>query len=151
MLHLLPEGRDIVWCYGLWVILGNKMTETQKFFQNNNFVIIKKFIDPNYANIFYQYSITKVQSIDYKIFNYPQHYNENWDGKFGDQQIPNSYNCYGDALMDSLLISGLNQIEQYTGLDLIPTYSYWRFYQLGDELKKHKHDSEQKRSTAKRS
>ena len=114
------------------------MKTPQQFFEENNFVVIKNFIDPNYSRIFYQYTITKVQSIDYKIFHNPTHYNQDWDGKFGDQQIPNSYNCYGDPLMDSLLISGLSQMEEYTGLQLVPTYSYWRFYQYGDQLKKHK-------------
>jgi len=116
----------------------NNISNIQNFFNKNGFVVIKNFIDRNIVNIFYQYTILKVQSVDYKKLNYPDHYNKDWDGKFGDPQIPNSYNCYGDTLMDSLLISSLNQMEQYTGMSLVPTYSYWRFYQLGDVLKKHR-------------
>ena len=116
----------------------NNLLEIQKFFNKNGFVVIKEFINPNIVNIFYQYTILKVQSVDYKKLHYPDQYNKDWDGKFGDAQIPNSYNCYADTLMESILISSLNQIEQYTGLELAPTYSYWRFYQQGDTLKRHR-------------
>jgi hypothetical protein len=65
-------------------------------------------------------------------------YREDWDGRFGDPQIPNSYNCYGDPLMETLLVNLLPNMTEYTGKKLVPTYSYWRFYQLQDELVRHK-------------
>jgi hypothetical protein len=116
----------------------NDINKIQEFFNKNKFVVIKKFINPDIVNIFYQYTILKVQQVDYKKLHYPEHYNKDWDGKFGDPQIPNSYNCYGDLLMESVLTSSIQQMQAYTGMSLVPTYSYWRFYQQGDVLKKHR-------------
>jgi hypothetical protein len=61
-----------------------------------------------------------------------------WDGEFGDKQIGGtSYACSGDVLMDSLLAQSVTDISRYTGMDLSPTYSYWRFYQPDDKLIRH--------------
>lgn len=110
----------------------------QEFFNKNKFLVIKNFIDPDICNVFYQYCTLQVQRTDYKMVNHRDSYDPVWDGKFGDPQVPNTYNCYADPLMESLLISGKSQIESYTGLSLVPTYSYWRFYQYGDQLERHK-------------
>ena len=45
---------------------------------------------------------------------------------------------YGDATMESLMISKLSLMEEQTGKKLIPTYSFWRIYTNLAELKKHK-------------
>ena len=44
---------------------------------------------------------------------------------------------YGDPMTDSLMLTKLNLMEQETGLKLLPTYSFWRMYTYGAELKKH--------------
>jgi hypothetical protein len=90
------------------------------------------------AGLIYQYCITKVRRIDFLTTHALQDYREEWDGRWGDTQIPNSYNCYGDPLMETLLANLLVNLEDYTGKKLEPTYSYWRFYQFNDELHRHK-------------
>ena len=40
--------------------------------------------------------------------------------------------------METLLQYGLQGMRDITGLNLKPTYSYWRLYKTGDELKRHK-------------
>ena len=54
---------------------------------------------------------------------------------------PNA-NCdssfYADCLMESTMINKLRFMEKETGLELLPTYSYWRLYKNGDVLKRHK-------------
>ena len=55
----------------------------------------------------------------------------------GDQQAPNSNSVYGDFLMESLLGMSLPKVEEITGLALSPTYSYYRVYKAGEELKEH--------------
>jgi hypothetical protein len=40
-------------------------------------------------------------------------------------------------MMDTLLEASLQSMQNFTGLDLNANYSYWRFYQLNDELKRH--------------
>jgi hypothetical protein len=55
-----------------------------------------------------------------------------------DSQVPNSHSSYGDPLMESILLHLLPKMEYVTGLKLIPTYSYYRVYRPGMDLKPHK-------------
>ena len=59
-------------------------------------------------------------------------------GTWTDKQIPNTYSHYADPVMETLLMKVLPKMQQETGLDLIPTYSYARLYKHGDILKRHK-------------
>jgi hypothetical protein len=113
------------------------MKEIQEYFKKHGYVVIRKFIDPEIAGLVYQYCITKVRRTDFMIDQYPDDYRNRWDGAFGDQQIPNSYCCYGEPLMDVLLANAQTKVEEYVGEKLVPTYSYWRFYQKNDQLVKH--------------
>ena len=45
---------------------------------------------------------------------------------------------YGDPATDSVLISKIKLMEKETGLELLPTYSFWRMYTYTADLKKHK-------------
>jgi hypothetical protein len=56
----------------------------------------------------------------------------------GDEQSPNSYAYYGSIFNDSLAESLLPLMEQETGLELYPTYTYSRIYWPGAILKPHK-------------
>jgi hypothetical protein len=56
----------------------------------------------------------------------------------GDEQSPNSYAYYGAIFNDSLAESLLPLMEQETGLELYPTYTYSRIYWPGATLKPHK-------------
>jgi hypothetical protein len=59
-------------------------------------------------------------------------------GTWNDPQIPNTFSCYSDPVMETLLVKVLPVMQQETGLNLIPTYSYARLYKNGDELRRHK-------------
>ena len=59
-------------------------------------------------------------------------------GTWTDQQVPNTYSCYADFVMETLLMKMLPVMKKETGLDLIPTYSYSRAYKKGDILRRHK-------------
>jgi hypothetical protein len=54
------------------------------------------------------------------------------------QQIPGTHSVYGDTLMETLLAHNQPKMEELTGLSLFPTYSFYRVYKPGDELKKHR-------------
>lgn len=54
-----------------------------------------------------------------------------------DDQVPNSMATYGDSLMESILLQIKPAMEYVTGKTLAPTYSYYRVYRGGAELKKH--------------
>jgi len=59
-------------------------------------------------------------------------------GTWSDRQIPNTYSCYADFVMETLMMKVLPKMQQETGLQLVPTYSYARAYKKGDILKRHK-------------
>jgi hypothetical protein len=59
-------------------------------------------------------------------------------GTWTDQQVPNTYSHYADPVMETLLVKVLPTMQQETGLELVPTYSYARIYKHGDILKRHK-------------
>ena len=44
---------------------------------------------------------------------------------------------YGDYLMESLMLKKISRVQKESGLQLIPTYSYWRCYTNDSKLKKH--------------
>lgn len=54
-----------------------------------------------------------------------------------DGQVPGSHSRYADPLMEALLLHLLPTMEEATGLRLYPTYSYYRVYRRGAELKPH--------------
>ena len=45
--------------------------------------------------------------------------------------------CYSDPLFEHFLLSKQKKMEEITGLELWPTYSYWRIYTHGAVLRKH--------------
>lgn len=53
-------------------------------------------------------------------------------------QVPESHAMYSDILMETLLFFMLGHMEKLTGLELFPTYSYYRVYRPGMELERHK-------------
>jgi hypothetical protein len=52
-------------------------------------------------------------------------------------QVPGTHSVHGDSLTESLLLYVQPQVEDITGMKLIPTYSYYRVYKPGDILKDH--------------
>lgn len=63
----------------------------------------------------------------------------NFDPETGDDaQTLGTHSVYADTLMESLLHFMHPHMEQHTGLNLFPTYAYYRVYRPGDELVRHK-------------
>jgi len=53
-------------------------------------------------------------------------------------EVPNDdTSYYADALTESLLLKKHEFMEKELGIKLFPTYTYWRMYTYGSELKKH--------------
>ena len=103
----------------------------------NKYQVIKGAINYELANFIFNYFLLKRDAVDFMYKN-NIHSHSSILGKWSDEQIPNTYSCYGDFVMDTLLVKVLPKMQQETGLNLIPTYSYARAYKKGDELKKHK-------------
>lgn len=47
------------------------------------------------------------------------------------------YSFYADPLTEVILVNALTNVEELTGKELYPAYSYARIYTRGDELKPH--------------
>ena len=62
----------------------------------------------------------------------------NFVGSWNDEQVPNTWSIYGDALMEVLLGLIKPKMEKWTGQKLIETYAYTRIYKKGDILDRHK-------------
>jgi len=99
-------------------------------FKKNKYVVVKKVISKDIANLAFNYLLLKKEVFSTTKFNFL--------GTFEDPQAPNTYSTYGDILMDSLLKIVKPVMEKYTNLKLVETYSYSRLYKKGDILHKHK-------------
>ena len=113
------------------------MIQIQKYFEENSYVVIENFLSKDLLKLCYQYTKTKASAIDFKISHEKDVYHNEWDGTFADEQVSNSYSCYGDSLMDSILYLSLEKMQEYTGKKLVPTYSYWRLYFKDQILERH--------------
>jgi mRNA-degrading endonuclease YafQ of YafQ-DinJ toxin-antitoxin module len=120
------------------------ITNTKQFFKENSYLVIKNFLPKDVSNILYSYTLKKVNKLAAKL-EHPTDYkfhNDDWDGfrkcKVGDDNKESYYwNFYGDELTDTILEGSVNYVKDYTGIEIIPTYSFLRLYQYEDDLFKH--------------
>jgi len=99
--------------------------------------IIKKALSHELADFIYNYFLLKREAVQY-LYDNNYACDSGLLGTWNDPQIPNTFSCYADNVMETLLIKLIPKMQQETGLELIPTYSYARLYKKGDELKRHK-------------
>jgi hypothetical protein len=85
--------------------------------------IIKNFLTLEEIKLLRDYCRIK-HRINFNSFDFTN--NDNGDTYF-----------YGDLVMESLMINKLELMQKETGLELLPTYAYWRMYTLHADLKKH--------------
>jgi len=97
------------------------MTELDNF-QKNGYTSVKNALDLDIVNIITQYA----------LFDEMQNFSP--DGI----QVPNAHSKYADPAMESLLLHLHPLMEKHTGLELYPTYSFYRVYRNKDELVAHK-------------
>ena len=107
-------------------------------FDKNNYIVIKKAVEPKVVEFVYNYFLMKRQ-VARTMFDerFISPFTEEW-GIWNDPQIPNTYSHYCDIAMDTLLLKTQPVMEKHTGMKLIPTYSYARIYKKGDVLHRHK-------------
>ncbi|MEO8327640.1 MAG: hypothetical protein ABI618_17455 [Nitrospirota bacterium] len=95
---------------------------TTSVFEKNRYVILPSLLKEPLLNQFYRYACKSADLV--------------WIVS-GDEQVKDTPRAYGDFMMDGLLVSLQPEIERACGLDLFPTYSYFRVYKCGDSLAKH--------------
>jgi len=115
-----------------------EIKDTAKFYKKNKYVLIKNFISKEQADFIYNYGVIRRNRAAVMKQSKWKDYRPDIDGTFEDKQVPDTYSCYSDPMMETLLLQGLNGMRKITGLNLAPTYSYWRLYKNGDVLKRHK-------------
>ena len=106
-------------------------------FQQQKYQVVKNAISYELANFVYNYFMLKR---DAEAFLYQNNitYDSGLLGTWTDKQVPNTYSIYADHAMETLMMKVLPKMQQETGLQLVPTYSYARIYKNGDILKRHK-------------
>ena len=106
-------------------------------FKTKKYQVIKNAVSYELANFIYNYFLLKKDAVRYMYEN-NIHSQSAILGSWTDQQIPNTFSCYADFVMETLMMKVLPKMQKETGLKLVPTYSYVRAYKKGDELKRHK-------------
>ena len=86
-----------------------------------NFKIIKNFFSKEELNILQPYCYHRLNSDKDYVLD-AQSFSPSW---------------YKDSLMNSFLNLKLNLMKKETGLELLPTYTYWRYYVFGATLSQH--------------
>jgi len=107
-------------------------------FSEKKYQVIEKAISYELANFGFNYLLLKRESVAWmQSNNYISKFTPGF-GTWEDKQIPNTYSCYGDMFMETLMMKVLPVMQRRTGLNLIPTYTYTRAYKKGDILHRHK-------------
>ena len=109
-------------------------------FKKNKYVVIKQAISKEWAAFIYNYFLMKKQVYDtYLKERYISPY-EFMAGYYAQEteQIPLTYSCYADIVMETLMLKCQPIMEKTTGLKLNPAYTFARLYKNGDILKRHK-------------
>ena len=106
-------------------------------FKTKKYQVIKNAISYELANFIFNYFLLKRDAVKYMYQN-NIHSQSPILGTWTDRQIPNTYACYADFVMETLMMKVLPKMQQETGLQLLPTYSYARTYKKSDILKRHK-------------
>jgi len=109
-------------------------------FKKNKYTVIRQAISKDLAMFVANYFSMKKQVYDTCI---QARYISPYEVLLGyyegqNEQIPNTYSCYSDIAMETLLLKCQPVMEKATGLELYPAYTYARIYKKGDELKRHK-------------
>ena len=107
-------------------------------FKKNKYSVLKNAISREMADFCYAYFLNKRKVVRF-LFDqrYISPFTTEW-GVWTDEQEPNTFSCYADVVMETLLQKVQPVMEKHTGLKLSPTYSYSRIYKKGDVLARHK-------------
>jgi len=109
-------------------------------FKKNKYTVIRQAISKDLATFCMNYLLMKKQVYDTCL---KEKYISPFETMLGfyekdNEQIPNTYCCYSDSAMETLLLKCQPAMEKATGLKLYPAYTYARVYKKGDVLKRHK-------------
>lgn len=113
--------------------------EQQKFFCEERYLPVRRFLDPALANLLkgYMEKKARMEQIHYAIDPDSQSHIFSGDLPGQDLQVQSSFAWYGDPMMDTLLEQSTAFIGDMIDKQLFPTYSYCRLYLNNAVLDKH--------------
>lgn len=91
-------------------------------FEKNRYTVVRGALPKDIIEVATQYAL----------------FDEMQDFNADQNQVIGAHSKYADPMMETLLLKLRPIMEEATGLKLIPTYSFYRVYRNGDELKPHK-------------
>lgn len=92
-------------------------------FLKNRYAIVNKLLDSSWCDFATRYAFHRKQFFDQT------------EGESG--QVPHTTAVYGDTFMETLMETLKDKAEEVTGLELCPSYTYYRIYRPGDSLARH--------------
>jgi hypothetical protein len=102
------------------------MDNAEKF-KKDGYVIIRNAVSKELGDFFTQYALFDEMQDFTKEITFTVN-----------PQVPNAHSRCNDPATETLLLKLHPVMEEHTGLTLYPTYSYYRIYRKGDELKPHR-------------
>ena len=107
-------------------------------FKEKKYTVIKKAISYELANFAFNYLLLKRDAVKWmQDNNYISKFTPGF-GTWEDTQVPNTYSCYSDMFMETLMMKVLPIMQERTEMTLVPCYTYARIYKKGDILHRHK-------------
>ena len=107
-------------------------------FKKNKYDVLKNVLKDDYCHLFAEYFRNKAQTYETMLkHTFISEFHNEFGTKF-DRQVLGAYSCYGDIMMEMLLVNMHALMEKNTGLRLQPNYSYARIYKTGHVLERHK-------------
>lgn len=91
-------------------------------FKEKGYVLVKNAVNLELRDFITQYAL----------------FDEMQDFAPDSNQVPNAHSKYADPAMEAMLLHLLPIMQENTGLELYPTYSFYRVYRNGDILHPHK-------------
>ena len=106
-------------------------------FKEKKYIVIRNAISYELANFGFNYLLLKREAVKWmQDTNYISKFTPGF-GTWKDKQVFNTYSCYSDFFMETLMMKVLPIMQQRTDMNLIPCYTYTRVYKKGDILKRH--------------
>lgn len=96
-------------------------------FKEKKYVAVKEILPAEIVDLVSRYALIN------ELTEFSKESNELNDAA----QVPDAHSKYADPLMESILQFIQPSMEYATGLKLFPTYSYFRVYRPGQDLKPH--------------
>tara|TARA_R110000822_G_scaffold310134_1_gene441563 strand:- start:2139 stop:2741 length:603 start_codon:yes stop_codon:yes gene_type:complete len=106
-------------------------------FKNQKFEVVKKIVSKEMCNFFVNYFTIKKRVFQTLLETKQISPLSTEYGVWNDPQSDNTYCCYADIAMETLLLKFKPVVEKITNMELIENHSYTRIYKKGDVLEKH--------------